>query len=73
MLSVNDVAEHWGLSADTVRRHIKAGGLDTRKRHRTFLLEWEDVWAAESGPFPRGTLRDITRRRCCESETCKPG
>jgi len=59
MLNVNDVAEHWGLSPDTVRRHIKDGALEARKRHRTFLLEWGDVWAAECGPFPTGPTRDI--------------
>ncbi|SEM81087.1 helix-turn-helix domain-containing protein [Palleronia pelagia] len=53
MLSVEDVAEHYGLRPDTVRRKIRAGELDAIRIGRTYRLNWPDVWACEDGPMPK--------------------
>ena len=57
MPNTEDAAHHYGLSADTVRRHIKDGKLDAQKLRRDYRMTWEDIWAAECGPFPRGSWR----------------
>lgn len=54
LLTIADVARHWALNEDTVRRHIRCGNLPAQRLCRTFRLTWEEVWACEEGPFPRG-------------------
>ena len=61
MLTVNDVARHWQLRPETVRRYIRDGELPSitlGSRHR---VEWQDVWALEDGTFPRGARMDRYR------------
>lgn len=53
MLSVEDVADHFGLRPDTVRRKIKAGEIDAIRIGRVYRLAWQDVWACEDGPMPK--------------------
>lgn len=52
MLTIEEVAAHYGLNKDTVRRHIKSGALisfTVNGRHR---MTWPDVWCGEAGPRP---------------------
>lgn len=53
MLSVEDVASHFGLRPDTIRRKIRKGGIDAIRIGRTYRLAWPDVWACEDGPMPK--------------------
>jgi pyruvate dehydrogenase complex dehydrogenase (E1) component len=58
MLTIEDVASHWGLRPAAVRARIAAGHLRAFRiagRHRT---TWADVWACEAGPRPTGALAD---------------
>ncbi|RMH45726.1 MAG: DNA-binding protein, partial [Alphaproteobacteria bacterium] len=34
MLTISDVARHWALTEDTVRRHIRSGNLPAQRLHR---------------------------------------
>lgn len=53
MLSIEDVANHYGLRPDTIRRKIRAGELHAIRIGRTYRLDWPDVWACEDGPMPK--------------------
>lgn len=53
MLSVEDVAGHFGLRPDTVRRKIRTGEIDAIRIGRVYRLAWPDVWACEDGPMPK--------------------
>lgn len=53
MLSVEQVATHFGLRPDTVRRKIRTGEIDAIRIGRTYRLAWADVWACEDGPMPK--------------------
>ena len=53
MLSVEQVATHFGLRPDTVRRKIRTGDIDAIRIGRTYRLAWPDVWACEDGPMPK--------------------
>lgn len=53
MLSVEDVAIHFGLRPDTIRRKIRAGEIDAIRIGRVYRLAWPDVWACEDGPMPK--------------------
>jgi len=53
MLSVEEVAKHYGLRSDTVRRKIRAGEIEALRLGRVFRLAWPDVWACEDGPMPK--------------------
>jgi len=53
MLSLKEVADHFGLRPDTVRRKIKAGEIDAIRIGRVYRLAWQDVWACEDGPMPK--------------------
>jgi len=59
MLSVEEVARHFGLRPDTVRRKIRTGEIDAIQIGRTYRLNWPDVWACEDAPMPKRT--QITR------------
>ncbi|SFQ65341.1 DNA binding domain-containing protein, excisionase family [Roseivivax halotolerans] len=54
MLRLEEVAEHYGLKPDTLRRKIKEGALPAIKIGRTYRLKWTDVWSCEEGRMPRG-------------------
>lgn len=54
MMTVEEVAEHWALRPDTVRRHIRAMNVDAMRVNRTYRIDWPSVWACEGGHFPRG-------------------
>lgn len=58
MLSVQDVAEHYGLTPDTVRRKVRINELTSLRFNRLHRFDWESVWACEEGPMPRGACRD---------------
>lgn len=53
MLSVQDVARHFSLRPDTIRRKIRAGEIDSIRIGRTYRLAWPDVWSCEEGPMPK--------------------
>lgn len=53
-LSVADAAQHYDLSARTVRDHLKSGALRGVRIRGAWRLSWSDVLAAEAGPTPRG-------------------
>lgn len=53
MLSVEEVASHFGLRPDTVRRKIRMGEIEAIRIGRHFRMSWPDVWACEDGPMPK--------------------
>jgi len=53
MLSVEEVATHFGLRPDTVRRKIRAGEIEAIRIGRVYRLAWPDVFACEDGPMPK--------------------
>lgn len=80
MLTISDVARHYSLKPDTIRRHIRHGDLDAVQMNRTYRLDWPSVWACEEGPFPRGrgveryktpllTKRDLAARMRVSTRT----
>ena len=54
MLTIDDVARHFALKPDTIRRRIRSGDLDAVRINRNYRVDWSSVWACEEGPFPRG-------------------
>ena len=54
MLTVKDVAQHWQLRPETIRRWISSGKLNASRLNRAYRLDWQDVWACERGPMPSG-------------------
>lgn len=52
MLTVEDVALHWKLQPETVRRWIAQGKLGASRLNRVYRLDWTDVWACERGQTP---------------------
>ena len=67
MLSVEEVATHFGLRPDTVRRKIRAGVIEAIRIGRVYRLAWPDVFACEDGPMPKRAR--ITRYQ--ENLLCK--
>ena len=57
MLSVEDVARHWKLRPETVRKFIAAGRLPATRLGRQYRLTWQDVWSLEDGRMPRGAAQ----------------
>lgn len=53
MLSVEEVANYFGLRPDTVRRKIRAGEIEATRIGRVYRMDWRDVWACEDGPMPK--------------------
>jgi excisionase family DNA binding protein len=53
MLSVEKVADHFGLKPDTVRRKIRSKEIEAIRIGRVYRLTWPDVWACEDGPMPK--------------------
>ncbi|MGX9854569.1 excisionase family DNA-binding protein [Limimaricola variabilis] len=58
MLTIEEVADHFDLQPDTVRRKVKSGEIHAIKMGRTYRLDWQDVWACENGPMPKGSRVD---------------
>lgn len=54
MLSIEDVARHYSLRPDTVRRKVRDGGIGALRIGRVYRLDWREVWACEDGPMPKG-------------------
>lgn len=54
MLSIEEVARHYGLRPDTVRRKVRDGEIDALRIGRVYRLDWRDVWACEKGTMPKG-------------------
>lgn len=52
-LSVRGCARHWAVSQRKVYGMLKNGLLRAEK-FGTWEIAWDDVWALESGPVPRG-------------------
>lgn len=61
MLTVEQVADHYGLRPDTIRRKIRSGELAGLRILRSYRIGWPAVWACERGPLPRGTLEERYR------------
>jgi len=57
MLTVEDVARHWKLRPETVRKMIARGSLPAMRMNRQYRLRWEDVWSIEQGRMPKGGAR----------------
>lgn len=57
MLTVEDVARHWKLRPETVRKFIAAGLLPATRFNRQYRLTWPEVWAMEDGRMPRGAAQ----------------
>ena len=53
MLSVEEVAAHFRLRPDTVRRKIRAGEIEAIRIGRVYRMDWPKVWACEDGPMPK--------------------
>jgi excisionase family DNA binding protein len=54
MLSIEEVARHYGLRPDTVRRKVRNGEIEALRIGRLYRLDWQGVWACEEGPMPKG-------------------
>tara|TARA_R110002012_G_scaffold312953_1_gene524141 strand:+ start:413 stop:784 length:372 start_codon:yes stop_codon:yes gene_type:complete len=54
MLSIEEVARHYGLRPDTVRRKVRDSEIDALRIGRVYRLDWRDVWACEEGVMPKG-------------------
>jgi hypothetical protein len=57
MLTIDDVARHWKLRPETIRKRIVEGDIPASRLNRQYRLRWEDVWSCERGPMPRGRAR----------------
>lgn len=75
LLTVDDVARHFELRPDTVRRMVRHGHLRATRVGRQYRFAWESVWACENGPVPseaqRGRYREplLTKRRVADRLT----
>ena len=62
MLTVKDVAQHWQLRPETIRRWISSGKLKASRLNRAYRLDWKDVWACERGLMPSGKAAVIYKK-----------
>lgn len=69
MLSIEDVAQHYGLRPDTIRRKIREGRIEATRMRRVYRLDWRDVWACEEGPMPKGGRAARYRDRLLSKKT----
>jgi len=53
ILTVAEVADHYDLTERTIRDHLKSGALPGARVRGRWMCQWQDVWSAERGPFPR--------------------
>lgn len=78
MITVDDVAAHYGLRRDTVRRMIREGRLAAVRINRNYRLGWEAVWACEQGPTPtpariaRYQAPLLSKRRLADAMSVSP-
>ncbi|WP_417808799.1 helix-turn-helix domain-containing protein [Thioclava sp.] len=56
MLTVKQVANHFGLRPDTIRRKARAGEISCIRIGRAYRFDWPDVWSCEDGPMPKGAM-----------------
>lgn len=56
MLNTAEVAHHFDLTGETVRRKIRAGELMATRDRRDYRVTWQSVWACEQGPMPKRNL-----------------
>jgi excisionase family DNA binding protein len=52
MLTVEEVATHFALRPDTVRRKIRNGELEAFRVRRQYRCQWHHLWACEQGKMP---------------------
>lgn len=52
MLNIDEVARHYGLRPDTVRRKVRAGEVEAIRLGRVYRLAWPDIWACEGQTSP---------------------
>ncbi|SMX35270.1 helix-turn-helix domain-containing protein [Actibacterium lipolyticum] len=62
MLTVEDTATHFDLTSGTIRTWIKRGVLPAQRIKGQYRLVWEDVWACEKGPMPKGLRLERYRK-----------
>ncbi len=62
MLTVEDTAEHFDLAPGTIRSRIRSGELRAQRINRQYRLVWEDIWACEKGPMPKGRRLERYRK-----------
>lgn len=60
-LTAADVAKHYALTPRTVRARLKGADLAGVRVNRDWRCSWQDVWAAEKGPTPKGERADAYR------------
>ncbi|MCB1357222.1 MAG: helix-turn-helix domain-containing protein [Maritimibacter sp.] len=58
MLTVEDVATHFGLRPETIRRKARRGEIQGIRVRRLYRFGWLDVWACEDGPMPKGARQE---------------
>lgn len=61
MLKVKEVADHWQLRPETIRRYISDGDLPCIMLNGRHRIEWQDVSVLENGTFPRDARMDHNR------------
>lgn len=69
MLTVEDTAKHFELTSGTIRIHIKSGELRAQSMNKQYRLSWEDVWACEKGPMPKGQRLERYRKPLMSKST----
>ncbi len=62
ILTVEETADHFDLTSGTIRSRITSGELRAQRINRHYRLEWEDVWACEKGPMPKGQRLERFRK-----------
>lgn len=62
ILTVADVAAHFALEPRTIRTHLKSGALPGAKVRGKWMCQWQDVWSAERGPFPKGDRQGLYQK-----------
>nr|WP_162623658.1 helix-turn-helix domain-containing protein [Paracoccus saliphilus] len=61
-LTVKAVADHYSLTPGTVRAKLRAGELEGVRIGGDWRCSWQNVWAAEQGPVPRGNRADAYKK-----------
>ena len=61
MITLEEVAGHWRLTAASVRARISSGELRAVRVAGRLRTDWSDVWACESGRRP--SLKNAARYR----------
>lgn len=56
MMTTRALCRHWKLGETTIRAYVESGRLRACRVNRSLRFDWNDVWALERGPLPRGAL-----------------